>query len=79
MNENPKRYLETSIEHITLNIKKFREERNLSQEALAEMVDCSREFINRVENRKEDLSLKLLLRIAYELGVAPDSFFEDNK
>ncbi|OGI04948.1 MAG: hypothetical protein A2Y25_00645 [Candidatus Melainabacteria bacterium GWF2_37_15] len=58
------------------NIKKYREEKALSQEELGEKVDCSREFINRVENRKEDPSLKMLLKIAFVLDIYPQRFFE---
>jgi len=63
---------------ISKNIKELRENKGLSQESLAEKVDCSREFINRVENRKEDASLKMLLKLAYILGVSPERFFESN-
>lgn len=76
MQENFDKYLQNKLITISENVKKFREDKNLSQEALAEMVDCSREFINRVENRKEDLSLKLLLRLAFELGIGPENFLK---
>lgn len=76
MNNRFEKYYETHLGTIIKNVKKFREDKNLSQEALAEMVDCSREFINRVENRKEDLSLKLLLRLAFELGIEPENFLK---
>lgn len=59
------------------NIKKFRENRGFSQEKLAEEVECSREFINRVERRKEDISLRMLLRLSYILEIPPESFFQD--
>lgn len=76
MQENFDKYLQNKLITISENVKKFRENKNLSQEALAEIVDCSREFINRVENRKEDLSLKLLLRLAFELGIEPENFLK---
>jgi len=63
---------------ISKNIKHFREEIGFSQESLAEKVDCSREFINRVENRKEDISLKMLLKLSYILKVSPERLFENN-
>jgi transcriptional regulator with XRE-family HTH domain len=55
----------------------LRENAGLSQEVMGEKVDCTREFINRVENRKEDVSLKMLLKLAYVLNVSPQTFFED--
>lgn len=70
------KYLENELITISKNIKKLREDKNLSQESLAELADCSREFINRVENRKEDVSLKMLLKLAFELDVKPERFFE---
>jgi len=73
MQENEQKYLY----NISQNIKKFREGKGFSQEFLAEQVDCSREFINRVENRKEDVSLKMLLKIAFFLEVQPQKFFDD--
>ncbi|MFA6989041.1 MAG: helix-turn-helix transcriptional regulator [Candidatus Gastranaerophilaceae bacterium] len=71
MQENEQKYLEI----ISKNIKRFREEKEYSQEILSEKVNCSREFINRVENRKENVSLKMLLKIAYTLDMPPQDFF----
>jgi len=63
---------------ISSNIKKYRESKGFSQESLAEQVDCSREFINRVENRKEDVSLKMLLKLSCILEIIPQQFFDEN-
>lgn len=73
MQEYEQKYLNT----ISKNIKKFREDKGFSQEYLSEKVDCSREFINRVENRKEDISLRMLLKLALALNVTPERFFEN--
>lgn len=64
------------LDIIAKNIKSFRENANLSQEALAEKINLSREFINRVENRKENISLKSLLMMAAVFDVNPNSFFK---
>lgn len=61
---------------IAKNVKFFRERENLSQEALAEKVNLSREFINRVENCKETLSLSSLLILALVLNIKPEDFFK---
>lgn len=58
--------------NIAKNTKLFREKANLSQEALAEKINLSREFINRVENNKEMFSLKSLLTLAVVLGIKPE-------
>ncbi len=51
------------------NIAKYRKEKQLSQEKLAEMVDLSREYITRVENGQKNISLKKLFAIADALNV----------
>lgn len=61
---------------IANNAKIFREKANLSQEALAEKLNLSREFINRVENRKENLSLKSLIMLSIIFDVNPEEFFK---
>ena len=52
-----------------LNIKKFREQKNLSQNALAELVDLSREYIADVERGHKRISLKKLFAIVDALNV----------
>ena len=48
---------------IAQNLKKLRVSSKLSQEKFAEKLNCSREFISRVENFHERLSLNMLLQI----------------
>ena len=45
------------------NIKKYREQRGLSQEKLAENVNLSREYITRVETGVKRISLKNFLKL----------------
>ncbi len=61
---------------ISANVKKLRKNNRLSQEEFAEKVNCSREFISRVENLKEKISLKMLLKLADVFKVNPAYFFE---
>lgn len=58
------------------NIKKLRKEQHLSQENFAEKLECSREFISRVENGREKISLKMLLKLSYLFKVDPCEFFK---
>lgn len=51
------------------NIAKYRQEKGLSQEKLAEIVDLSREYITRVERGQKNISLKKLFAIADALEV----------
>ena len=62
-------------EIISANIRKLRISAKLSQESMAEKLSCSREFISRVENRKEKVSLNMLLKIADLFHVNPSKLF----
>ena len=59
----------TRLELLGQNIKKYREAKNLTQEALAEKIDLSREYIVRVERGQKYLSLKKLFLLTAILGV----------
>lgn len=63
---------------ISSNIKKLRKKAKLSQEELAEKLNCSREFISRVENLKEKVSLKMLLKLSELFSVNPKYFFNED-
>lgn len=57
------------LEILGQNIAKYRREKKLSQEKLAEIVDLSREYITRVEKGQKNISLKKLFAIADALDV----------
>lgn len=76
MQESYKIYEENVLKIITRNIRIYREKKAYPQEFLAEKVGCSREHINRLENNKEDVSLKLLLKIAFVLEVEIKDLFK---
>ncbi len=69
MQENFEKYSTEILDRISCNIRKFRDEKGYSQEALAEKAECSREFLNRIENKKENVSLNMLLKLAFVLEV----------
>ena len=48
---------------IGLQLKKVREEKNLTQTQLGELVDKKREYISRIENNGSNLTLKTLYDI----------------
>lgn len=60
---------------IAKNIRKLRKNAKLSQEKMAEDLSCSREFISRVENSRERVSLNMLLKIANFFNVNPSQLF----
>lgn len=53
-------------------IKKNRKRLGFSQEQLAEIVDCSREHIARIESGKINAGLDLFIRFAQVFGVSLD-------
>lgn len=57
------------LETLGKNIAKYRQQKKLSQEKLAEMVDLSREYITRVERGQKNISLKKLFAITDALDV----------
>lgn len=61
---------------IAENIKELRLALNLSQEKFAESISCSREYISRLENNKEKISLALLLKISQKYSYLPEEFFK---
>lgn len=61
---------------IANNVKKLRRKNNLSQEKFAETVGCSREYISRLENNKEKISLSMILNISSIYDILPEDFFK---
>ena len=59
----------TKIYHLGRNIFKRRKELKLSQNALAEKLDISREHLAKIETAKRTVSLDLLIDIANELNI----------
>lgn len=65
---------------IRRNIRKFRLERNLTQQDLADMTEISREYICDLENesRKKHPTIWVIGRIAESLNVDIGKLFIDN-
>lgn len=58
------------------NIKKFRKQKKLSQNQLAEILDFSREHIACIETGKEFISLRKLFLLADVLEIPVKDFFD---
>lgn len=58
------------------NIQRFRKEKNLSQNELAELLDITREHLAKIETAKRFISLKLLFKLADTLEI-PEKFLFD--
>lgn len=60
-----------------LQIKKARQTKNLTQEMLAEMVNCNTSHISNIENNHTKVSLNVLLAIANVLDTSIDSLLSE--
>ena len=62
---------------ISKNFKKLRTSEGLSQEKFGEIIDCTREYVSRLENNREKASLKLILLASYKFDKDINYFFKD--
>ena len=58
------------------NIRKIRISQDISQNQLAYETGLSREFINKVESGKNNISIKKLALIAEALNISPKKLFD---
>lgn len=56
---------------IGTNVKRFRDAKKISQERLAELADCHRNYVARIELGQIDLSVSGLIQLARGLQVDP--------
>ena len=61
---------------IANNLKNLRLQLKLSQEDFAEKLGCSREYISRLENNKELISLKMVLKVVDIFNINPELLFK---
>ena len=54
------------------NIRLFRKKNNYSQEYLAELIDRTREHVNRLEKCKETIGFPTFIKLAQVFGVSLD-------
>ena len=59
------------------NVKKYRLERNLSQEQLAEKSGLHRTYISAVERAERSISLDNIQKIALALNIEVDKLFKN--
>ena len=62
--------------YLGLNIAYYREERGLSQESLAELVNISRTHMSRIETADCAVSLDVVFDICDALNVPPSKIFD---
>ena len=68
----------TKLINLGRNIKNARRLKHLSQNALAEKLDISREHLAKIETAKRCVSLKLLFKICNILDVTESDIFNNN-
>lgn len=64
---------------IGLRLKRLREERKLTQEALARAIGISLSYLNQLENNQRPLTLPVLFKLNTAFGVAMEAFSEDEQ
>lgn len=68
------------MEKVTFNIKKLREEANMTQSVLAERAHVSRSLINQLETgRRDSANSKTLNRLAEALNCKVSDFFIESE
>lgn len=58
------------------NVRKYRQQANISQEKLSEILDVNSKFIGHVERFERYISLKKLIEIAEYFNVPVKNFFD---
>ncbi len=66
----------TKLIKIGKNISKFRKDKNLSQNELAEKLNISREHLAKIETAKRRISLKLLFQLVEVLNITEKDIFD---
>ncbi len=67
---------EETYKTIGKNVRKYRQERQISQEKLSEILDANSKFIGHVERFERFISLKKLIELAEYFDVPVKNFFE---
>ena len=63
---------------IGFKIKKLREEKNLSQEQLANLLEISQSKLSKIENgRLKKIEMQLVLKFCKNIDIELDEFFEN--
>ena len=64
---------------IGYKISQKRRDCNMTQKKLAQGAGLAQSNLSNIEKGKQDLTITTLIRIAHTLGVAPGTFFEEEK
>ena len=67
---------EQTYRTIGKNVRKYRQQANISQEKLSEILDVNSKFVGHVERFERFISLKKLIEIAEYFNVPVKNFFD---
>lgn len=67
----------TKLQQLGRNIFKIRQQKSLSQNQLAEILNISKEHLAKIETAKRRISLKLLFRLCDVLEIKEKILFEN--
>jgi len=67
------------IHTFAVNVRKYRIERNLSQEHLAELAGLHRTYVSAVERERRNISIESIQRISDALKVEPYRLFVEDE
>ena len=58
-------------------IRKYRENENITQEALGDLTDCDRTYIGSIERGEKNASFYVIYKILLALKIEPSDFFNN--
>ena len=65
------------MKKLGIRVRQLRDERDISQEKLAELAQIHRTYISSIERGQQNISLTILIRLADSLDVSLESLFAD--
>ncbi len=69
-------YDDDRLKNLGKNIAKYRKQKKLSQNALSDILDISREHLAKIETAKRGISIHLLFELCDALQITPEKLFE---
>jgi transcriptional regulator with XRE-family HTH domain len=70
---------ESVFQSIGANVRRIRDRRGVTQQALAELADLDHRFVQRVERGHTNMSVLVLIKLAHALGVVPSALLKPAK
>lgn len=68
--------MEDALAIVAANVRRLRQERSLTQDALAERASMDASELRRIESARREPGVRVLARLANGLGVHPGELFD---